>query len=71
MALPTAPTNPQEPNSRDGEQEALLTLAMASGLLELLSKLGPVTDWAPILAGVGALAVARILIMLWRERSDR
>ncbi|WP_330441344.1 hypothetical protein OHB44_33075 (plasmid) [Micromonospora sp. NBC_00821] len=71
MALPTAPTNPQEPNSRDGEQEALLTLAVASGLLDLLGKLGDVTDWAPILAGVGALTVARILIMLWRERNDR
>ncbi|MEV0944936.1 hypothetical protein AB0I90_31790 [Micromonospora wenchangensis] len=70
MALPTAPTNPQEPNSRDGEQEALLTLAMASGLLELLGKLGPATGWTPILAGVGALTVARTLIALWRERND-
>ena len=71
MALPTPPTNPQQPNSRDGEQEALLTLTMASGLLELLNKLGPVTGWTPILAGVGALTVARTLIVLWRERNDR
>jgi len=71
LGLPITPTHPQGPDSRDGEQEALLTLAVASGLLELLHKLGPTTDWTPILAGVGVLTVARILIMLWRERIDR
>lgn len=72
LALPNAPTEPQEPNSRDGDAEALISLSFASALVELLNNLTAIpTGRAPTLTWLGALPAAGILIALWRKHNDR
>lgn len=73
MARPNHPTGqPHEPNSRDGDDEALIALTLASALVELLNGLSDMAAAdTPAFAGAGIMMAAAIMIQSWRKKSGR